>query len=176
MWKPMIRCSIVGGVIVFLWLMVSWMFIPFHKGNLQKFVDESEVTSCVTRYAPKDGTYVIPSWEETEKGTAKDVPFIFVNVQRGVDFSSMTKNIVCGLITQIIGAALITYLLLKAKTMKYWNRVYFVTIVGLAVAILGTVPAWNWWHFPTSWALLEMFDLIVGWFLGGMVISKLIKN
>jgi len=176
MWKPLIRCSIVGGVIVFLWVMISWMLLPMHKASIHHFADDSEVTSCITKYAPEDGIYVIPSWDAVESAEKSNSPFIFVNVQRGVDFTNMTRNMICGIITQIIGAGLITYLLLRAKAMKYWGRVWFVTIAGLLVAILGTVPAWNWWHFPTGWAILEIFDLVVGWFLGGLVIAKLIKN
>lgn len=175
MWKPLIRCSVVGGVVVFLWMMVSWTVLPLHKAAMHKFVDQQEVAQTVMRYAPKDGIYVIPSWEE-DKPPVQGVPFIFVNIQRGVDFTNMSKNIVVGIITQIIGAALITYLLLRAKAMKYWRRVWFVTIAGITVAILGTLPAWNWWHFPGCWVLLDMIDVVLGWFLGGLVIAKLVKN
>jgi hypothetical protein len=176
MWKPIIRCSIVGGIIVFLWMMLSWAIFPMHKACLNNFTDESEVTSCITRYAPKDGIYVLPSWNKVGGAEKKHPPFIFMNIRRGIDYSNMINNIIYGVITQIIGAAFITFLLLKAKAMKYWGRVWFVTIVGLIVAVLGTIPTWNWWHFPTGWAILEMFDIVVGWFLGGLVIAKLVKN
>lgn len=176
MWKPMIRCSLIGGIIVFLWLMISWMVLPMHQTSINKFTDESEVSSCVMRYAPTDGVYVIPSWEQIEKGEDSKSPFVLVNIRRGVDYTNMVRNIICGVITQIIGAALITYLLLQTKAMKYWNRVWFVTIIGLVVGILGSVPAWNWWYFPSGWVVLEIFDYIIGWFLGGLVIAKLVKN
>ncbi|NGX37170.1 MAG: hypothetical protein K1000chlam2_00323 [Chlamydiae bacterium] len=172
MWKPIIRCGIVGGVLVFLWYMLSWMVLPMHKGVMNKFAEPSEVTSCITRYAPHDGIYVIPGWEaEPEPGQ----PFIMVNIKRGVDFSN-TSQMICGVITNIIAAGFITYLLLRAKAMKYWNRVWFVTVVGIVVALVGVVPAWNWWHYPAMWSVLEMFDILVGWFLGGLVIAKLVKN
>lgn len=178
MWKPLIRCSIVGGVIVFLWFMISWMVFPMHKMSMHKFTNESEVTSCILRSAPKDGIYVIPFMEEqkTAQTQEADQPFIFVNIARGIDFKDMTRPMVISIITQVIGAFLITYLLLRAKAMKYWSRVWFVTIIGVVVALLGTVPAWNWWHFSTGWALLEIFDIVIGWFIGGLIIGKLIKN
>ncbi len=176
MWKPMIRCSIVGGVIVFLWVMISWMVLPMHKVSLNNFTDEAEVTSCITRYAPNDGIYVAPSWAKDKKESTDSAPYIFLNIRRGVDSTNMTQNMIYGVITQIIGAAIITYLLLRTKAMKYWGRVWFVTLAGVLVAVLGTIPAWNWWHFPMGWAILEMFDLVIGWFLGGLVIAKLIKN
>lgn len=176
MWKPMIRCSLIGGLIVFLWMMISWMILPMHQTMMNKFTDSSEVTSCITRYAPRDGIYVIPTWDEVEQQTAAQSPFIFVNIRRGIDYTTMVPSIICSIITQIIGAALITYLLLHTKAMKYWSRVWFVTIIGLIIAILGMMPAWIWWHFPIAWTILEMFDLVVAWFLGGLVIAKLVKN
>lgn len=177
MWKPLIRCSIVGGLVVFLWSMFSWMVLPMHKTQMHRFVDASQVESTILRYAPVDGIYVIPTFEETQGGLkGKDAPFIFVNVKRGVEVSSMTSSMVIGIITQMVGAFLITYLLLHSKVMKYWGRVGFVTIVGILIAILGLIPPWNWWHFPGSWVLLDTFDVVVGWFIGGLVIAKLVKN
>ena len=175
MWKPILRCGIVGGIIVFLWIMISWMVLPLHKSTMNKFVDEAEVVKTVTRYAPKDGIYVIPSME-TRQVDAKDQTFVFMNIKRGVDFGQMAGPMLCGVITQIVAAMLITYLLLKAKAMKYWNRVWFITIAGILAVLLGIIPAWNWSYFPTHWVVLEAFDIIAGWFLAGIVMAKLLKN
>jgi len=179
MWKPLLRCSIVGGVLVFLWLTLSWTVLPFHKMTFQRFTDEVETESTILSAAPKDGIYVIPYMDqkgEAQTGASKVHPFIFANIKRGVNFSSMTKSIAFGMFTQVLGALFITYFLLKAKIRRYWGRVYFVTLVGFTVAILSALPAWNWWHFPCSWIMMSFVDYIVGWFLGGLVIAKLVKD
>lgn len=178
MWKPLIRCSIVGGVIVFLWMMVVWMILPMHKSLINVMGNEGDVTSAILEGAPQDGVYVIPKWDNSQGQTYKGKrgPFIFMSVKRQVDFSNMTTPMVVGLITYMVGAGLITYLLLKAKAMKYWERVRFVTIAGVAVALLGAMPAWNWWHFPGNWAFFEFMGIAIGWFIAGLVIAKLIKN
>lgn len=174
MWRPLIRCSIVGGVIVFLWYLCAWMIIPAHKILLNEFTNESEVVSTVLQSAPKNGIYVAPSLEG--QMNQKKVPFLFVSVQRGVQMADLTRPIVIDLITQIVGAFLITYLLLCARPMRYWRRVSFVTIVGLTVAILSKIPLWNWWHFAPIWVTLTMLYIVIGWFLGGIVIAKLVKD
>lgn len=177
MWKSLIRCSLIGGIVVFLWIMLAWMVLPMHRMMMNKFAEPTEVASTITKYAPNDGIYVIPSMDAGAAEEAKGPkPFIFVNVRRDIDFSYMTRPMIVGVLMQIAGAFFITYLLLQAKAMKYWGRVWFVTIAGLIVAILGILPDWNWWHFPTAWTLLEVFDMVVGWFLGGLVIAKLVKN
>lgn len=175
MWKTLFRCGIVGGVVVFLWMMVSWMILPLHQGAMNQFTDESEVVSTITRYAPRDGIYVTPGMDGPQQGR-KNQPFIFVNVKRGIDLSKMGGSMARGVIAQIVVAMLITYLLLKTKAMKYWNRVYFVTLIGVIAAIIGIFPAWNWWHFPAHWVALEIFDILAGWFLAGLVIAKLVKT
>ena len=175
MWKTLFRCGIVGGVIVFLWMMVSWMILPLHKGAMNRFVDESEVVSTVTRYAPKDGIYVIPNMDARQEETEKQT-FIFMNIKRDVDLGNMAFPMACGVITQIIAAMFATFLLLKTKAMKYWNRVWFVTVVGIFAILVGVLPAWNWWYFPWNWVVIEIFDVVIGWFLAGLVIAKLIKN
>ena len=173
MWKQLIRCSIVGGIIVFLWVMLSWMVLPMHKMTMNKFTDSAATVSAITENAPKDGIYVYPGMDAKVEGKQ---PMLFVNVARGIDFKSMAKPMVIGLLTQMMSAFFVTYLLLRAKAMKYWPRVRFITVAGIFAAFVGTVPAWNWWHFPGAWTLAEMCDIIIGWFLGGLVIAKLVKK
>lgn len=172
MWKSLTRCAVIGGIVVYLWLTLEWAVLPFHRQMLNHFAESSEVVSAITKYAPYDGVYVYPKCEES---TGKQ-PFIFINVKRDVDCKAMTVPMVRGVIMQMVGAFIITYLLMQTKISQYWNRVWFVTLVGLAIAVLGILPAWNWWYFPPGWVALEVFDMIVGWFLGGLVIAKLVKN
>ena len=174
MWKSLIRCSIAGGIVVFLWSMLSWMVLPMHRMMMNQFTEPSQVSSTITRYAPKDGIYVIPGMEAREQGSKQTS--IFVNVRRDVDSGSMIRQMVIGLISQMIGAFLITYMLLHCKMMRYWNRVGFVTIAGVLVAILGILPAGIWWHFPLGPVSLEVLDMVSSWFIGGLVIAKLVKN
>lgn len=175
MWKSLIRCSFIAGIVVFLWAMLSWVVLPMHNMTINAFAQPSEVESCLTKYAPHDGIYVLPGMDAKKEDLAGK-PFIFVNIRRGVDLGNMAGQLTCSIITQIIGAFLITYLLIRAKVTRYWNRVWFVTAIAAIAAILGTLPAWTWWHFPGMWTFLESFDLIVGWFIGGLVIAKLVKN
>ncbi len=171
MWKSLIRCSVIGGIIVFLWLTLEWAVLPTHKMIINRFTEQTEVTTTIAKYAPRDGIYVVAPCE-----TKGEEPFIFLNIRRGIDCSSMVRPMIQGILMQMVAAFLITYLLLQTKAMKYWSRVWFVTVIGFVVAILGILPDWNWWQFPTAWIGLEVFDIVVGWFLGGLVIAKLVKN
>ncbi len=56
--------------------------------------------------------------------------------------------------------------------MSYWGRVAFVAGIGVAIGVAGSLPEWNWYGFSTVFTAFEMGDVIVGWFLGGLVLAK----
>nr|NGX45764.1 hypothetical protein [Chlamydiota bacterium] len=165
MWKPLIKCSIVGGVVVFIWYMISWLVLPWHTATLDTFENESAVVSALLANAPKDGIYVIPDiskdkkaepqpsdneWNGYQQPTAT-TPFVFANIVRSAPGKeAMTKSIVIGVIAQMVGAFIVTWLLLKTKAMKYGRRVCFVTVVGLFLGLMSALPMWNWWAFPAG--------------------------
>lgn len=176
MLKALFRCSIVGGVVVYLWMMISWTLLPFHQMTMNRFENQDEIVTTLLDAAPADGIYVAPFLGEGAEPITAPAPYVFVNIKRGVNFQDSTRPIALGILTHIVGAFFITYLLLQAKTLRYWHRVFFVAIVGLIVGILGLVPAWNWAHFPPQWMLVGIVDAVIAWFLGGLVIAKLVKN
>lgn len=194
MWKPLIKCSIVGGVIVFIWYMISWMVLPWHTATMSEFKDERAVANVILENAPKDGMYVIPDmhkscddkqekkqdsdnyWDTSKMAEKRDMPFIFTNVVRKAPKEEMmTKSIIVGVITQIIGAFLVTLLLLRTKALTYGGRVCFVSIIGLLLGFLSAVPMWNWWGFPVGYTIVGILDPFIAWFFGGLAIAKLVK-
>ena len=102
--------------------------------------------------------------------------FVFANIVRQLPGKEeMSKNIVIGVIAQMIGAFIVTWLLLKAKAMKYGKRVCFVTILGLFLGFMSSIPMWNWWAFPAGYTLVSILNPLIAWFFGSLVIAKLVK-
>lgn len=176
MWKTLIRGGIIGGVIVFIWLTISWMVLPLHNSVMQSFRDEGDVIEAVSEEAPRDGVYMLPSAANKKAAQSKPQTFMFVSIKRGPNISNMTGSIICSLITQIIGAMLISHLLLQTKMLRYWQRVSFVTIVGLTVGVLGVLPGWTWFGFSGGYVIVEILDYVIGWFLGGLAIAKVVRR
>jgi len=187
MWKPLIKCSIVGGIVVF---MISWLVLPWHTATLNTFENEQAVVGALLANAPKDGIYVIPDMNKeaqtqaqpSDNGSygneepAAGTPYVFANIVRTAPGKeAMTKSIVIGVISQMIGAFIVTFLLLKAKAMKYGKRVGFVTILGLFLGLMSALPMWNWWAFPAGFTIVSILDPLIAWFFGGLVIAKLVK-
>jgi|ERR1700722_16892441 len=184
--KKLFRGAIIGGVIVFLWCLISWMALPWHSMVFKKFDDESSVAHAIRNNAQESGVYILPntfkynpstSNEEMEQGMMmmQRGPTMFASVQvNGMGHKSV-RPFVISLILEIIGAGIVTWMLLQTKGLKYKHRVGFVTLYGLAIGVLGILPAWNWWCFSLSYTMVIFLDLIIGWFLAGLAIAKICK-
>jgi hypothetical protein len=84
----------------------------------------------------------------------------------------MGQAMLLTVMSNILAAALATWLLLQTASLSYWCRVGFVVVVALTTGVVAHVPYWTWWKFSTSFTLVEFADLLVGWGLAGLVIAK----
>ncbi len=189
MQKSLIKCGVVGGIVVFIWGMISWMVLPWHTMTMNKFTHEELVAHVIEQNAPKSGIYVFPymhTGSSSEKESKKEMteakemmktgPLVFASVKLGGMHGGLVRHIIGSLVIQIVGALLISWLLFQTKGLKYFKQVWFVASVGLVVGILGHLPAWNWMGFAWNYTLVCVLDLLIGWFLAGLVIAKLAKR
>ncbi len=186
--KTLLKGGILGGLIVFLWGSFSWMVLPFHGKNLSHFQDETAVERALISNAFESGVYVLPHADKEmtnssdpqirrlgrrkQERMAKG-PFAFVVMSlRGT--GAMSVLMLRGLAIQMVGALLMTWLLMQTGPISYRRRVFFVMVVAAAAGVLGHLPQWNWWGFPDRFILLEMLDLLAAWFLAGLVLAKVV--
>lgn len=191
MWKPIAIGSIVGGVIVFIWGAISWMLLPWHLTSMQQFRSEWVMSKTIALSAPKSGIYILPNVYTHEAGLSKEDlkkhiqegkekmkngPLVFASVQlEGKDFESPAPYI-GSLIIQIVGAFGISWLLSQTRQLSYFKKVGFVTAIGLIAGILAYLPTINWWGFPVGYVTVQMLDLIIGWFLAGLALAKIVPT
>lgn len=182
--KRIILAGILGAVAVYIWSSISWMAIPWHDAVMGNLANEDSVVAVLKDGGVKTGVYYFPgmmsndkaevqAW--TEKHRRGPLGFL-VYVEEGKEPWSATPFIM-GFILDLIAALLIAYLLsLAAVRLKnYWGRVCFVTLIALFAAVVSHGTMWNWFYFPAGYTLVNMLDLIIGWFFGGLVIAWLIK-
>lgn len=185
--KNHLKAAVIGGLIVFLWGMISWMVFPWHEKCFKKFADESEVASVIKDNAKTDGVYVLPNTFAYQDGTSQKEmtrsmgmmekgPFMFAVVHpKGMGKMTM-KPFVLSLIISIIGAYIATWMFLQTKALNFKKKVGFFAMFGLGVAVLGELPAWNWWGAPFGFVFIHMLDHVIGWTLAGFGIAKIFKK
>ncbi len=186
--KTLLKGAIGGGLILFLWGMVSWMVLPFHMNTFQKFKDEGRMERSLEFNAEKSGVYVLPNCSLFDEGISKEEkneikklgqmkmekgPFAFV-VYKANGMGKMTHGMIKGLLIQFLGAFLVTWLLIKTQIQSFSGRVFFVFVFSLAAGVVTHLPSSNWFGFPAGFVMLDMLDLVIGWTLAGFLLSKVV--
>lgn len=187
MQNTLFKSALIGGLIVFIWGLFSWMVFPWHQACLNKFSSESEVASVIRDNAPVPGMYVLPNTFAYNEGTSQHEmargmemmekgPFMFAAV-RPHGMGKMTIGpFIASLIIQFIGALIVSWMLMQTKGLNRRQQIGFVTLFGLSIGVLGQLPNWNWWGFSGCYAIINMIDLIISWFLAGIGIVKVMKK
>src|SRR5580700_10269798 len=163
--KNHLKCALIGGLIVFIWGLFSWMVFPWHQTCLKRFTNESDVASAIKDNAPEAGMYVLPntlayhdetaSHKEMTRGMEmmENGPFMFASVKPYGIGRMTVRPFIVSFIIQVIGAFIVTWMLMQTKNLSFKNQVAFVTVFGLSIGILGRLPDWNWWGFSCGYVL-----------------------
>ena len=180
--------SLLAGFVAFAWSAFSWMALPFHNKTLNKFSNEDVVEMALKMNAPQKGIYVLPlgdhhdadlSKEQKEAAfkaaqeKMKEGPFAFISIApQGVSLG-MGPSMGLGLLKDVLTAFLLIMILSLTQNLSFWQKTFFVTGAILAGSIVSILPNMIWWSFPSDFIALTFIDMIVAWFLAGMVIAKL---
>lgn len=188
--SKILKAGLLGAVVLFVWGYVSWMVLPWHKTTMHTFKDSTAVSQTIKANADVSGMYFLTNMEEKEKtatttGTSSNAtatekssePSMFASVRlEGSSHDNMTQSLVKCFITQLLAALLVSWLLLRTNGLSYFKRVIFIVVFALAAGIIANVPNWNWFGFDTQYTLVEFADLLIGWFLAGLIMAKICKN
>jgi hypothetical protein len=174
--------GILGAIVLFIWMGITWMVIPWHCPTLQKFEHEESVASVVMSNTARDGIYLLPNCNNMSGHDAKAMeamkqgPIVFAAVQRHGKNMESAKPYIMAFIIYLISAFFVTLLVTKTGNLGYKERLWFVTVFGVVAGILASFPAWNWWGFSLSFAVVGFIDMLIGWFLAGLVIAGVTKR
>jgi hypothetical protein len=188
MTKSLLLGAILGGIVAFLWSFVSWSMLPWHESGIASFQDEDAFGRAVLEHTTGSGLYGYPgnpptvgmtkeqkkaaetaTFEKMKKG-----PMVFAAIRRD-GYNSYVQGICIQLGIQILAAFLLTWLVLKTGASTYWGRVIFLTVAGLAAAVISDLPNWNWWGFSGSYTAVMVIDTALTWFIAGLVIARVTR-
>jgi hypothetical protein len=167
----LLKAAVIGGVIVFVWGVVSWVVIPWHGRVLHALDHDVDVARMLDFGAPRSGIYLYPP------STAKALPAsglaAFVSISKE-GLRPKAWATVLGLSLHIFGAFLLSWLLSKTAGLLYGQKVLFASAFGLAVGLLGSGPNWIWWGFSAEFTWVAIADSLIAWTLAGCVLGKML--
>ena len=88
-------------------------------------------------------------------------------------FESLARPLINQLLIEIGVAAVLAWVLLRLPGMTPLQTGILFAIIGVAAAIEELLPMQNWYGFPRSSSAAETIDLVVGWWLLGLVLGAL---
>lgn len=185
-----ILAAILGGIVVFVWNAVSWMVLDWHTPTIRQFAAPAQVSQVLVEQAPSSGIYVLnypgsashaaaaeaaadPAVDDATTATTGQ-PFAFVAFARdGIGGEQMTRQMAYSLAADILSALLIVLLIRATGELSYVERVVFMVVIAVVIAVAGRLPNWIWWHYPRDYMVIDIADVIIGWLLAALVIAAL---
>ena len=186
MLKQIIIGGIVGGIILFLWGFFSWAVMDWHHATLKSHEGINKVVENIDKHLPGTGVYYFPpitfelddeekmeAWTELHR--TKPHGMIFYVATPGDPMPPI--RLVRGFLADVIASMMATILLVMAlpNLSSYWNRVIYVTSLGV-FAIMSVHLVNGVFHdMPPSWTAGVGLDLAASWLLVGLALGGLIK-
>jgi hypothetical protein len=182
--KRIVLAAVSGTIIMFLWGGLSHMVL-FIGAGFTPLPNEDKVMETLKSAIPEQGLYLFPGKdfrkkysEEEESAFTKKFQFgpagmLLYRPAGGNPLSP--KKLVTQLMSNFLSsltAACIASLLFAG----YWKRVLVITLLGGLACISVGMIYWNWYEFPTSFFLAQCADMLVCFFLAGLLIAKMVPQ
>ena len=182
--------ALLGAGAIFVWFAVAHMFTPLGMAGIDYLPKEDAVSDALaSSIGTVPGMYMFPtggltkqsSGEEEEKGMQrimdemKTKPSgLLVYKPAGSTFN-FGKSLAIEFLTDFAIALIAVLLLAQTRIATFAGRVGFVVLIGVLAAIAANVPHWNWYSFPGTYTVANMFMAIVAMFFAGLVIAAVYK-
>jgi hypothetical protein len=156
--------AVLGGVVSFVWGAVSHMSGVLPSLEPRTFTDSTGVVQTIKANAPENGIYF------DGRGLFAAVAF---RADLGEKYGSLTVPMLKQLGIEIAVAFLLAWVLLRLPVWPATGTGSLFAAVGAAAGLELLLPEANWYGFPIATQLAELADLVIGWFLVGLVIGWL---
>jgi len=181
--KVLIKGALLGGLVAFIWTNLSWMVLPWHQMTISTLPNEAPIAESLKNNVKESGLYMLPwTTDKTEEAMAevnqkiKNGPFAYMVVHPNGFEMNKGKMMLFGLLSNILIAFMLTYLLTQTKGLSYIQKVGFVKMAAVAGALVVVVPNFIWWQFPLAYTLVTIVDTAFTWGFAGLAIGKIVKD
>ncbi len=181
--KRLVLAALLGGLVVFFWGALDHMVLPIGHMGFQALPNEAEVLPLLGSSIPEPGLYFFPGMDLTktmtpdeeaawtEKYRTGPAGLVLFHPQGG---ELMTARSLFAQLASNVAAAAIAALVAGLLMAGYWRRVGIIALLGLFAWLSLSASDWIWFSYPAPVVIAEAIDVIVAWFLGGLVIAKIV--
>lgn len=181
--KRILLAATTGCLILFIWGAMSHMILLIGSG-FTPLPNEDKIINELEHSIPGKGLYLFPGGDFKNRNAAETSawekkfrtgPVGFI-VYRPVGGDPLSQK---KLFTQFISnflSALIAGTIASLVVGSYWKRVFVVTLLGAISCTSVSTIFWNWYEFPIEFFRAQCVDQIVGCFLAGLLIARIVAK
>jgi hypothetical protein len=181
--KRIILAAFLGGLIVFIWSAIAHIATPLGMAGLSMFPDDKPMLDSFKANVPKSGMYFFPGMDMSHKPTHEEEkaweekiqagPTGLLIITTGPGAAMTPRQLVSELVTNIVGAyiAAILAAMMVGTMMK---RAFAIALLALFATVSLSLSYWIWYNFPPAFVLAELVTELIGWFLAGIAIAKIV--
>lgn len=181
--KKIVCAALLGSVVLFIWGGFSHMVL-FVGAGFQHLPDEDKLIGLLKTNNNEQGLYFFPGKNFRHSTREQDMAWEnkFRNGPAGlIVFRAVGGNPFSAgkLIVQYLSnlmSVLIAAFIAASACGGFWRRVLVVTVLGVAACSAVSTIYWNWYGFPTSFFIAQLADMVIGFFLSGLVICKIVPK
>lgn len=178
-----ILAGIAGGAAMFVMIAILHLSPISEIGISQMPNDAAALDALQKATGNKTGLYIFPYVDMKQKDAMakmdarmKIEPFGIMAYQPpGIASGIAPKQLVTEFAKQAVQSTLVALLLSLTMLATYAARVGFVALIGIVSTLTTNISYWNWYAFPTSYTLANMFIEFAGFFVAGLVIAALLR-
>jgi hypothetical protein len=174
-----------GGIAMFVWGAVSHMLTPLGEAGLTSMPAAAEpaVLESLRSNLSADGLYFFPGMDEAarnDEAAMKEWEQRYAAGPSGLlvyhphGGPSMTgRQLGIELLGDVLAVAVAAWAATRMRS--YAGRLALVTAFGLAAWFSIEVSYWNWYGFPSAYAMAQLIDQVVGFAAAGLVVAWIVR-
>jgi len=173
--------SFLAAIAFFVWGFLYWAVSPASHMIVHSTDDDVAVGAMLKQMFPLDGMYTVPGMandDETMAMLHEAGPIATVHIKHAGANPMGAKFFIMGIVHSWVSTLLLTFLLVKASPAvlsSYGRRVWFVTLVGVAIAVVSDMSFPIFWGHPWPVYLFNASFVVTGMFVVGLVLAKFVK-
>jgi len=174
--KEILLSGLLGGVVIFVWLIVSTALLPLNGNSANQIPNDKEIHTILKEKIRQSGIYFLPDHPDENQDDYPDYENepVFSIIYGGRTPSTFMGQFIFELLCIFIAPMVAGWLLSMASESilaKYSRRVLFVAVLGLFLAVFAELFSPK----PLDKILLSSLNNVITWALVGLVIAWRIK-
>ncbi len=169
--KYIAKVSLMGGITLFLWGMLSWSILPWHTQTTHQFINETQVTEILKANTHQKGVYLIP-YNTQSKADGITTAFINIVPSTSITDMGMGKKMVMGFASQLVVMMIAALFLYKSYDLNYLCHIGYLGLLGFLIGFGSYIQSWIWVGFETKYTIAMILDYTIGWGIAGAIIGR----